>query len=72
MIRGKKTFLPPRQLMMGFGILFKLDETCVMNHLNERKPKLFEDDSSSVTVSIFIVQVYVPQKIMVPQNIDGD
>ena len=43
MIRGKKNFLPPCYLMMGFGFLFKLDETSVENHLNERKVRAVED-----------------------------
>ena len=43
MIRGKKNFLPPCYLMMGFGFLFKLDETCIENHLNERRVRTVED-----------------------------
>nr|XP_043635680.1 nuclear export mediator factor Nemf [Erigeron canadensis] len=37
MIRGKKNFLPPHPLIMGFGILFRLDETSLGSHLNERR-----------------------------------
>lgn len=37
MIRGKKNFLPPHPLVMGFGILFRLDESCLASHLNERR-----------------------------------
>ncbi|KAI7737225.1 hypothetical protein M8C21_001548 [Ambrosia artemisiifolia] len=37
MIRGKKNFLPPHPLVMGFGILFRLDETSLGSHLNERR-----------------------------------
>ncbi|KAI8884094.1 hypothetical protein K501DRAFT_294252 [Backusella circina FSU 941] len=33
MIRGKKNFLPPVQLVYGFGYLFKLDESCIGNHV---------------------------------------
>ncbi|XP_013772570.1 nuclear export mediator factor NEMF-like [Limulus polyphemus] len=40
MIRGKKNFLPPSHLIMGFGFLFKLDEDSVENHKEERKVKL--------------------------------
>ena len=39
MIRGKKNYLPPSPLVMGFGFLFKLDDACVANHLGERKIK---------------------------------
>lgn len=37
MIRGKKNFLPPLPLVMGFGILFRLDESSLGSHLNERR-----------------------------------
>lgn len=37
MVRGKKNFLPPHPLVMGFGVLFRLDESCVAAHLNDRK-----------------------------------
>lgn len=37
MIRGKKIFLPPHPLIMGFGILFRLDESSLGSHLNERR-----------------------------------
>ncbi|GJJ79047.1 hypothetical protein EMPS_11406 [Entomortierella parvispora] len=45
MIRGKKNFLPPVQLVYGFGFLFKLDESSIGNHLNERHaPRLEETE----------------------------
>ena len=44
MIRGKKNFLPPEQLAVGFGILFKVDESCIVNHLHERKNKMHDGD----------------------------
>lgn len=37
MIRGKKNFLPPHPLVMGFGLLFRLDESSLGSHLNERR-----------------------------------
>ncbi|KAG0340587.1 hypothetical protein BG004_006345 [Podila humilis] len=43
MIRGKKNFLPPVQLVYGFGFLFKLDESSIGNHLNERRAPRIED-----------------------------
>lgn len=33
MIRGKKNFLPPVQLVYGFGYVFKLDESSIGNHV---------------------------------------
>ncbi|KAI9333487.1 fibronectin-binding protein A N-terminus-domain-containing protein, partial [Pilaira anomala] len=35
MIRGKKNFLPPVQLVYGFGYVFKLDESCIGNHIKD-------------------------------------
>ena len=43
---GRKNFLPPCDLAMGFGFLFKVDETCIPLHLHERK--VATDDLSSV------------------------
>lgn len=37
MVRGRKNFLPPNPLVMGFGLLFRLDESSVAAHLNERR-----------------------------------
>ncbi|XP_068110271.1 ribosome quality control complex subunit NEMF [Hyperolius riggenbachi] len=51
MIRGKKNFLPPSYLMMGFGFLFKVDESCVSRHKGERKVKLQDEDLDSVAGS---------------------
>ncbi|XP_051942236.1 ribosome quality control complex subunit NEMF-like [Hippocampus zosterae] len=44
MIRGKKNYLPPSYLIMGFGFLFKVDEQSVFRHRGERKVKLVEED----------------------------
>ncbi|KJE93248.1 serologically defined colon cancer antigen 1 [Capsaspora owczarzaki ATCC 30864] len=37
MIRGRKNFLPPSPLILGFGFLYRLDESCIAKHLQERK-----------------------------------
>jgi hypothetical protein len=39
MIRGKKNFIHPSRMEMGLTVLFRLDEACLINHLNERKVK---------------------------------
>uniref|UniRef100_H3B9L2 Ribosome quality control complex subunit NEMF n=1 Tax=Latimeria chalumnae TaxID=7897 RepID=H3B9L2_LATCH len=49
MIRGKKNFLPPSYLMMGFGFLFKVDEPYVWRHKGERKIKSQDEDLETVT-----------------------
>ena len=45
-VAGRKNFLPPCDLTMGFGFLFKVDETCIPLHLHERK--VATDDQSSL------------------------
>ncbi|XP_061468595.1 ribosome quality control complex subunit NEMF [Rhineura floridana] len=51
MVRGKKNFLPPSYLMMGFSFLFKVDESCVWRHKGERKVKVQDEDMEAVTSS---------------------
>eukprot|EP00892_Ulva_mutabilis_P008831 jgi/Ulvmu1/631/UM010_0001.1 len=36
MIRGRKNFLPPTQMVMGFTFLFRLDEGSIARHRGER------------------------------------
>lgn len=36
MIRGKKNFLPPAQLILGFGIMFKISEESKSRHVKHR------------------------------------
>jgi hypothetical protein len=47
MIRGKKNFLPPVQLVYGFGYLFKLDESCIGNHVSEKRQLEEEEDTDA-------------------------
>ncbi|CAN1806302.1 Ribosome quality control complex subunit NEMF [Linum perenne] len=51
MIRGKKNFLPPHPLIMGFGLLFRLDESSLGSHLNERRVRGEEDGINDITES---------------------
>ncbi|XP_020860442.1 ribosome quality control complex subunit NEMF isoform X1 [Phascolarctos cinereus] len=51
MIRGKKNFLPPSYLMMGFSFLFKVDEPCVWRHRGERKVRIQDEDLETVASS---------------------
>ncbi|KAJ6987733.1 nuclear export mediator factor Nemf [Populus alba x Populus x berolinensis] len=48
MIRGKKNYLPPHPLIMGFGLLFRLDESSLGSHLNERRVRGEEDGVNDV------------------------
>ncbi|KAK9841572.1 hypothetical protein WJX74_008143 [Apatococcus lobatus] len=45
-IRGQKSFLPPARLVMGFGFLFRLDESSMAAHLGERSTKGIDGASS--------------------------
>jgi len=40
MIRGRKNYLPPQQLVMGIAWLFKLEEESIKGHLGERAVRL--------------------------------
>ncbi|XP_030805510.1 LOW QUALITY PROTEIN: nuclear export mediator factor NEMF [Camarhynchus parvulus] len=51
MIRGKKNFLPPSYLMMGFSFLFKVDESCVWRHREDRKVKVQDEELDTVSSS---------------------
>ena len=46
MIYGRKNFVVPSRLEMGFGLIFKVDEDSVRNHEGERKRK---DDGNEIT-----------------------
>mmetsp|Transcript_14942 Transcript_14942/g.62169 ORF Transcript_14942/g.62169 Transcript_14942/m.62169 type:complete len:1146 (-) Transcript_14942:47-3484(-) len=51
MIRGKKNFLPPAQLVMGFTFVFRLDESSLAAHLGERAPRGAESDAGGAGLS---------------------
>lgn len=51
MIRGKKNFLPPHPLIMGFGVLFRVDESSLGAHLNERRVRGEEEEINDVEQS---------------------
>ncbi|XP_025157417.1 nuclear export mediator factor NEMF homolog isoform X2 [Harpegnathos saltator] len=48
MIRGKKNYLPPSQLIMGLGIMFRLEENSIERHKDERKVKAVGEESENV------------------------
>eukprot|EP00069_Balaena_mysticetus_P009018 bmy_06163T0 len=50
MIRGKKNFLPPSHLMMGFSFLFKVDESCIWRHRGERKVRVQDEDMETLAI----------------------
>ena len=48
MIRGKKNFLPPSYLIMGFSVLFKLEDSSIARHVNDRRVKLNDEQENEV------------------------
>lgn len=44
MIRGKRNFITPNRLELGFTLMWMLDDESLMNHLGERKPKIADDE----------------------------
>ncbi|XP_045502625.1 nuclear export mediator factor NEMF homolog [Colias croceus] len=47
MIRGKKNYLLPEHLQFGFSFLFRLEDSCIERHRDERK--CIADDVSEIT-----------------------
>lgn len=39
-IRGKRNFVMPRSLQLGFTLMFTLNEDSLTNHIGERKIRL--------------------------------
>ncbi|XP_051159476.1 ribosome quality control complex subunit NEMF homolog [Leptopilina boulardi] len=50
MIRGKKNYLPPCQLVMGLGFMFRLEESSIERHKDERKVKSIDDENEETFV----------------------
>jgi hypothetical protein len=44
MIRGKRNFITPNKLELGFTLMFLLNDESIANHLGERKPRLAKED----------------------------
>ncbi|GAB0087506.1 Nuclear export mediator factor NEMF homolog [Sergentomyia squamirostris] len=49
MIRGKKNFLPPCQLVLGLSFLFRLEDGSVERHRGERRVRQFGEDDESLS-----------------------
>ena len=43
-IRGKRIFVMPRALQLGFTLMFTLNEDSLANHIGERKIRLDQSD----------------------------
>ncbi|XP_071795031.1 ribosome quality control complex subunit NEMF-like [Asterias amurensis] len=71
MIRGKKNYLPPAQLMMGFGFLFKLDDSSLWRHKDERRIRTLEEEEMSMADERSTVDGSVDDE-EIPLQDDGD
>jgi hypothetical protein len=40
LIRGKRNFITPSKMELGFSLMFCLHEDSIANHIGERKPRL--------------------------------
>jgi hypothetical protein len=54
---GKKNFLPPTQLITGFGYMFKLEESSIARHLDDRKKRSF-DETDDVTTEGNLARIF--------------
>jgi NFACT protein RNA binding domain len=70
MIRGKKNFLPPVQLVYGFGYLFKLDDASLGNHVKERR-YLATDEADESKADVEKEKESKTEK-STPENREGD
>ncbi|XP_058799721.1 ribosome quality control complex subunit NEMF homolog isoform X2 [Phymastichus coffea] len=53
MIRGKKNYLPPCQLIMGLGFLFRLEDSSIERHKNERRVRTLEEGEEVDHVELY-------------------
>ncbi|KAJ2961396.1 hypothetical protein NQZ79_g3433 [Umbelopsis isabellina] len=72
MIRGKKNYLPPVQLVYGFGYLFKLDDSSLGNHVKERRYVATDDSDVQNTESEDVPRSATPPVEETPQSTDAD
>lgn len=52
MIRGKRNFLPPCNLILGLSFLFKLEEGSIERHKNERRVRTFDEEKADAAVTL--------------------
>ncbi|XP_025834087.1 nuclear export mediator factor NEMF homolog isoform X2 [Agrilus planipennis] len=57
MVRGKKNFLPPLNFILGFGILFRVEENCIEKHKGERKPITSEADLTEINTNATLEEI---------------
>ena len=50
MIRGKKNYLSPCQLVMGLGFMFRLEESSIERHKDERRVRTIDDENEEAFI----------------------
>jgi len=72
MIRGKKNYLPICNLIMGFSFLFKLDDSSVFRHKDERRVQGAEDDASSIATTMDVMSLGSSEQEQEIQLVDSE
>ncbi|KAK2574955.1 hypothetical protein KPH14_008718 [Odynerus spinipes] len=67
MIRGKKNYLPPCQLIMGLSFLFRLEDSSIERHKDERRVRIIDEETEK-DESI----VEIDKEIEIEENSDED
>jgi len=47
MIRGKKNYLTESQLIMGLAIMFRLEDSSIERHKDERRVRTIDEESEN-------------------------
>ncbi|EOO01690.1 putative serologically defined colon cancer antigen 1 protein [Phaeoacremonium minimum UCRPA7] len=68
MVRGQKNFLPPAQLLLGFGIMFKISEESKGKHVKHR----LHDNSTTTTLDDATSTIDRSEEALDPNRADND
>ncbi|XP_073950128.1 ribosome quality control complex subunit NEMF homolog [Choristoneura fumiferana] len=60
MIRGRKNYLLPQHLQMGFSFMFRLEDSCIEKHRDERKSVIPDDASDAASLASDAVSLAPP------------
>ncbi|KAH8594140.1 hypothetical protein B0O99DRAFT_189227 [Bisporella sp. PMI_857] len=69
MVRGKKNFLPPAQLILGFGVIFQISDESKAKHVKHR---VQESSSAAPSAAESIGEQENPKAIEDEGSVDGD
>lgn len=67
MIRGKKNFLPPAQLLLGFAVMFQISDESKAKHVKHR----FKDDATSGRKQSPSLEGKLPEAVSMADANDG-